>query len=65
MRKVREVNFLVKNNNSPKSTQHSPTPNEIAKEALNFGKKLDLSVIESPAIRRITRSLRKELENKM
>ncbi|KAJ8420594.1 hypothetical protein Cgig2_008850 [Carnegiea gigantea] len=51
----------TRNNKSPKSAQHSPTPTEVAKEPLNFGKKLGLSVIgdESPAIRRISRSLQK------
>ncbi|KAJ8424727.1 hypothetical protein Cgig2_023391 [Carnegiea gigantea] len=49
-----------------KSNHESPTPTEIAKEALDFGKSLGISVIgnEAPTIRKITRSLRKELENK-
>ncbi|KAJ8432525.1 hypothetical protein Cgig2_030317 [Carnegiea gigantea] len=48
-----------------KSNHESPNPVEIVKEDLDFGKRLDISVIknETPAIRRITRSLRKELEN--
>jgi len=51
---------------NPKSFQNSPIPTEIAKEALDFGKRLGLSTIgdEFPTIRRITKSLRKELKNK-
>ncbi|KAJ8439684.1 hypothetical protein Cgig2_022212 [Carnegiea gigantea] len=48
-----------------KLNHESLTPTEIAKEALDFGKRFGISIIgnEAPVIRRIRRSLRKELEN--
>ena len=53
-------------NKNPKSVQNSSTPFEIAKEVLDVRKSLGVSVIddETPAIKRITRSLRKELDYK-
>jgi len=53
-------------NKNPKAAQNSPTPTEIAKEALNVRKSLGVYVIsdEIVAIRRITRNLRKKLDNK-
>ncbi|KAJ8450428.1 hypothetical protein Cgig2_002113 [Carnegiea gigantea] len=52
-------------NKNIKSNHKSPTPTKIAKEALDFRKRLGISVTgnEALAIRRIARSLRKELEN--
>ena len=49
-----------------KSSHNSPTSTKIAEEALQFGKSLGISIIgdKTRAVRRITRSLRKELENK-
>ncbi|KAJ8453091.1 hypothetical protein Cgig2_014854 [Carnegiea gigantea] len=49
-----------------KSSHNSPTPTEFAEEALQLGKSLGISIIadETLAIRRVTRSLRKKLENK-
>ncbi|KAJ8431623.1 hypothetical protein Cgig2_029031 [Carnegiea gigantea] len=49
-----------------KSNHNSPTPTEIAKEALDFGGKLGISVMSDAisTIRRIIRSLIKELKNK-
>ena len=53
-------------NRNSRSTHDSPTPIEIAKDALDIGKRLGISVVgdESPTIRRITRNLRKKIENK-
>ncbi|KAJ8429013.1 hypothetical protein Cgig2_012711 [Carnegiea gigantea] len=53
-------------NKNSKPTQNSPTPTKIAKEAFDFGKRLGVFVIcdETPAIRRITRNLRKKSGSK-
>lgn len=69
MRKVKDKlssKGKKRDNKNPKSAQNSPTPFENAKEALDVGKSLGVFVISDVtlAIRRITRSLRKELDNK-
>ncbi|KAJ8448885.1 hypothetical protein Cgig2_030741 [Carnegiea gigantea] len=53
-------------NMNSRSIHDSPTPIEIVKEALDVGKRLGISIVgdENPIIRRITRSLRKKIENK-
>ncbi|KAJ8445724.1 hypothetical protein Cgig2_026051 [Carnegiea gigantea] len=53
-------------NRNSRSTHDSSTPTEIAKDALDIGKRLGISIIgdENPTIRRITISLRKKIENK-
>jgi len=53
-------------NKNSKSNHYSPIPTKIVKEALNLGKRIGISVTgdETLAFRRITRSLRKEFENK-
>ncbi|KAJ8442643.1 hypothetical protein Cgig2_003687 [Carnegiea gigantea] len=53
-------------NRNSKSIHDSPNRTEIAKEALDVGKRLYISVVqyENATIRRITRSLRKKIENK-
>jgi len=53
-------------NKNSKSAQNSSTPFAIAKEALDVRKSFGVFVIgdETPTIGRITRSLRKELDNK-
>ena len=52
-------------NRNSRPIQKSPTPTEIAKEALEIGKILDILVVrnETPTIRRITRSLQNKIEN--
>ena len=52
-------------NRNSRPIQKSPTPTEIAKEALEIGKILGILVVrnETPTIRRITRSLQKKIEN--
>ena len=53
-------------NKNSKSNHNSPTPTEIAKEALDLGGKLGIFVMSdvTSIVRRIIRSLKKELENK-
>ncbi|KAJ8442566.1 hypothetical protein Cgig2_026508 [Carnegiea gigantea] len=53
-------------NRNSRLTHDSPTSTEIAKDTLDIGERLDISVVgdENSAIRRITRNLRKKIENK-
>ncbi|KAJ8423938.1 LOW QUALITY PROTEIN: hypothetical protein Cgig2_032952 [Carnegiea gigantea] len=68
IRTVNNVNFLARTRRVKisKSSHNSPTPTEIAEEALQLEKRLGISIIddETPVVRRITRSLRKALKNK-
>ena len=52
-------------NKNSRPIHNSPTPTEIVKEALEIGKRFGISVVgdETPAIKRITRSLRNKIEN--
>ena len=65
MKKVRDVSFPTTVRRMAVRIQ-SQIIIKIAKEAFDFGKRFGISVNEdkTPAIRRITRSLKKELENK-